>query len=47
MWGKKIPLIKYSTIIGDKYFGGLHVQDFTLKTNAFRINLLKKYYDND
>ena len=47
MWGGKIPLIKYSTIVGDKLSGGLNVQDVSMKKNAFRIKLLKKYYDND
>ena len=47
MWNNKIPLIKYSTIIGNKNSGGLNIQDIYLKKVAFRIKLLNKYFISD
>ena len=47
MWDNKIPLIKYSTIIGNKYSGGLNIQDINLKKMAFRVKLLNKYFNDD
>ena len=47
MWDGKIPLIKYSTIIGNRLSGGLNIQDFSFKKVAFRIKMIKKYFDHE
>ena len=47
MWDNKIPLINYSTIIGGKHSGGLNIQDLSLKKAAFRLKLLKKYFNSN
>ncbi len=47
MWEGKTPLIKYSTIIGNKSLGGLNIQDTFLKKIAFRVKLLRKYFDEN
>ena len=47
MWNNKIPLIKYSTIIGNKDSGGLNIQYIYLKKVAFPIKLLNKYFNSD
>ena len=49
MWNNKIPLIKYSTIIGNKDSGGggLNILNIYLKKVDVRIKLLNKYINSD
>ena len=44
MWDNKIPLIKYSTIIGGKHSGGLNIQDLSLKKAAFSLKIIKEIF---
>ena len=47
MWNNKIPLIKYSTIIGNTDSGGLNILNIYLKKVDVRIKLLNKYINSD
>lgn len=47
LWLKKSHPVKYCTVIGDKKMGGLNIPDIELKTKAFRLKFLSRFFDDD
>ena len=47
VWCRKSPLIKHNTCIGHFSKGGLSLPNVKYKVYAFRLKLIKKYFDNN